>query len=127
MAEEKSDFAARIEVAKPGDIIILSKDEIDQFREMSKWWSIVGNELHDMGQEDARLWRQWLAFYGKLKGVADLGGVLGSEWLREVEALSRVAAEVLDPFELLEGFDSLDDDLHPEGMTEAHDRRDERR
>lgn len=77
MAEKKNDLAARIEVAKPGDIIILSKDEIDQVREMSKWWGIVGNELHDMGQEDARLWRQWLALYRKLKGVADLGGALG--------------------------------------------------
>ena len=78
MAEEKSDLAARIEVAKPGDIIILSKDEIDQFREMSRWWDIVGDELHTMGQEDARLWRQWLSLYRKLRGVADLGGAIGS-------------------------------------------------
>ena len=77
MAEEKSGIAARVADLKPGEIIVLTPDEIEQFREMTKWWGIVGNELHDMGQEDARLWRQWLAFYRKLKGVADLGGALG--------------------------------------------------
>lgn len=44
-----------------------------------------------------------------------------------MESLAHVAAQVLEPLELVLGFDAFGYDVHPEGVAQVDDARDDRR